>query len=299
MKIDRLKTGCRMKDLVSPKQVARAIGVSESSLKRWCDRGLIEFTRTAGGHRKLHTRSVIEFLKSSGHELVDPEILGLPSTSGHGERTLNAAKNRLVQSLITGDETACRQIIIDLYLAKNRISQIGDEVIGAAFRQVGDLWDCGDVEVYQERLSCEICIRILHELRAMLPAVKQDAPVAIGGTLDGDQYTLGTTLVELVLRDNGWNATSLGNSLPFSTLKAAIETRQPKLFWLSVSYIRDEDLFLKEVNNLYELTRKHNIAFAAGGFALTEDVRKKMKYSNFCDTMQHLESFAQTLVPAS
>jgi predicted site-specific integrase-resolvase len=27
--------------LLTPKQVARAIGVSESSLKRWCDKGVL------------------------------------------------------------------------------------------------------------------------------------------------------------------------------------------------------------------------------------------------------------------
>ena len=38
-----------MNELVSPKQVAHAMGVSESSLKRWCDQGLIPTVRTAAG----------------------------------------------------------------------------------------------------------------------------------------------------------------------------------------------------------------------------------------------------------
>jgi excisionase family DNA binding protein len=42
-----------VKKLVTPKQVAQAINVSESSLKRWCDQGLLTAIRTAGGHRRL------------------------------------------------------------------------------------------------------------------------------------------------------------------------------------------------------------------------------------------------------
>ena len=36
-------------------------------------------------------------------------------------------------------------------------------------------------------------------------------------------------------------------------------------------------------------------ALAVGGRALTEDLRKRMTYSAYCDNMQHLEAFANTL----
>ena len=35
----------------------------------------------------------------------------------------------------------------------------------------------------------------------------------------------------LVLRQRGWNAVSLGGNLPFATLSAAIAQHQPRLFW--------------------------------------------------------------------
>jgi methanogenic corrinoid protein MtbC1 len=285
-----------MKELVSPKQVARAIGVSESSLKRWCDSGLIQSFRTAGGHRKLSVSSVLEFLKTSGHQIVNPALLGLPSTVGHGERTITAARSRMRDTLVSGDEAASWQIILDLYLAKNRISVICDDVIAPAFAEIGELWDCGDVEVYQERRSCEISLRILHGLRAALPAIPTDAPAAFGGTLDGDPYTLSTTMAELVLRDNGWNAVSLGNMLPVATLKSAIEANPPKLFWLSVCHIRDEETLVTEIQDLFEVATHHNVAFVVGGRVLTEAHRRRLKYHMFCDTMQHLETFAATLL---
>ena len=89
------------------------------------------------------------------------------------------------------------------------------------------------IEVYQERRSCEICMRVQHELRTHLPANEGAAPVAIGGTLSGDHYALPTGLIELVLKENHWNATSLGTNLPVETLLAAIEHHQPQLVWVS------------------------------------------------------------------
>lgn len=285
-----------MNELVSPKQVARAIGVSESSLKRWCDRGLIPAVRTAGGHRKLPISGVISFLKSSGHALVEPEVIGLPPVSGRGERTLSRSMSRLRDALIAGDEPVCRQVLMDLYLAGNRISAITDEVISPAFEEIGELWDCGDVEVYQERRSCEICLRILHELRTALPPVPGDSTIAIGGTLEGDHYVLSTTAAEMVLRENGWRATSLGSSLTVDTLKAAIADNHPRLFWLSVSHITRPESFVDAAATLYETAVANNSAFVVGGRALSESVRKQTKYSAYCDTMLHLEAFAETLL---
>lgn len=291
----RQRDKCGMKELVSPKQVARAIGVSESSLKRWCDRGLIHTIRTAGGHRKLPIRSVLEFIKESGREVVHPDLLGLPSLVGQGPRTLTEARNRLIDALIAGDEQAVRRILIDLVMSKHPISAIGDEVISSAYREIGDRWDCGDVEVYQERRSCEICLRALHDMRTLLSPVVEGAPLAMGGTLSGDYYTLPTTLVELVLRENVWNAHTLGSGLPVDTLVTAIAENRPRLFWISTSYVPDEDQYVAEIAQIFAAAKSHGAALAVGGAALTESLRKRMKYHAYCDTLAHLETFASTL----
>lgn len=234
-------------------------------------------------------------MKTSGQTLIDPEVLGLPSTTGQGERTLAKARNRLQDALIAGDAAVCRQVVLDLYLAHHRISVICDDVLAVAFEQIGERWNCGDVEVYEERRSCEICLRILYELRSAQPPIPDQAPVAIGGTLEGDHYVLPTAMAELVLRENGWRAASLGNSLPVATLKSAVERTHPKVLWLSVSHIPDEDRFVEAVSELYEKAAAAGAALAVGGRELIDDIRKQIQYSAFCDTMQHLESFAATL----
>ncbi|MEI6235767.1 MAG: helix-turn-helix domain-containing protein, partial [Planctomycetota bacterium] len=61
---------------LSPKQVALALGVSEASLKRWCDNGLLDSTRTAGGHRRISRGSVMAFLREREQPAVRPELLG-------------------------------------------------------------------------------------------------------------------------------------------------------------------------------------------------------------------------------
>ncbi|MCA9071772.1 MAG: helix-turn-helix domain-containing protein, partial [Planctomycetaceae bacterium] len=117
-----------MSQHLSPKQVARAIGVSESSLKRWCDQGLVPMVKTAGGHRRLLLADVLNFVRDSGRELTQPEVLGLPAAVGHGTRVLRTASDRLTEALIQGQEAVARQIVLDLHVQHHRVSVICDEV---------------------------------------------------------------------------------------------------------------------------------------------------------------------------
>jgi MerR family transcriptional regulator, light-induced transcriptional regulator len=289
-----------MKDLVSPKQVARAIGVSESSLKRWCDQGLIPMTRTPGGHRKLPISGVLGFLKEQGHQLVEPELLGLPpTTTGAGERTLARGRAELVEAFLEGAEELSLQIVMDLYLARHSICTICDEVLAAAFHEIGDRWQCGAAEVYQERRGCEICLRILHELEQALPSVGNVAPLAIGGTTESDPYHLATTMAELVLRENGWRATSLGNMLPTATILQAMEDIRPRLVWISVSHVADEPALIRATAELHAAATQLGAALAVGGRAINSELRRRMHFSACCDTMQHLVSFAESLNAAT
>jgi methanogenic corrinoid protein MtbC1 len=283
-----------MKSLLTPKQVARAIQVSESSVKRWCDKGTIPTQYTAGGHRRIPINGFLDFLRASKHALVRPEVLGLPATTGQTHRVINRAASQLTEALIQGDEEQARQIILDLYLAEHSLSVIGDQVLAAAFETIGDKWQCGEAEVYQERRGCEIALRVVREMRMLLPDPAEDAPLAIGGAAEGDQYSLATNMVELVLRDAKWNAISMGDNLPFTTLAAAVQQQQPVLFWLSVSHIDDEGQFLRGYDELFEHFGTR-VAFVVGGRSLTESLRQKMRYAAYCDTLQHLDSFAQTL----
>jgi excisionase family DNA binding protein len=286
-----------MHDLLSPRQVATALGVSESSLKRWCDRGLIESVRTAGGHRRLSQSAVLKFLREGEHSLQEPEALGLPAAVGTSVATAGSGAEKLAEALRAGDEPGVRGLLFDLYLAGESLATIGDEVIAPALHRIGELWDCGDVKVYEERLSCQICLGILSELQDRLPPAPAGAPRALGATPAGDPYVLSVKLVELVLRERGWNAASLGSGVPLAALAAATRNEQPAMVWLSVSHLEDEDRLVAGVSELYAAANECGAALAVGGRALTEPLRRRLRYSAFCDTLHHLEEFAATLSP--
>lgn len=283
-----------MEHLLSPRQVAAAIGASESSLKRWCDQGLIKTVKTAGGHRRIPVQEVLRFVREQNHTVVEPHILSMPASTDRKARRIEGCAERLTEALLSHNEPACHAIVFDLFLAGESVSRIFDEVVATAFRSIGDKWECHEAEVYQERSSCQIMTRLLHELRS-----KQVAPapeyVALGATMAGDQYVLPVTMAEIVLRSVDWDARLLGTSIPFDSMVKAVKTHTPALVWLSVSFIADESEFVHDFDRLSVAASKTKTAIVVGGRALTSEIRTRLSYSAFCDTMRHLEEFGKTL----
>ena len=104
-----------MSDSYSPKQIARALGVSESSVKRWCDRGLIDYQKTAGGHRRVVLGELMRFVKDQRKVIARPQLLGLPVARETQPRSCAGSAESFTESLIAGDLELCRQIILDLF----------------------------------------------------------------------------------------------------------------------------------------------------------------------------------------
>ncbi|MFO1094072.1 MAG: helix-turn-helix domain-containing protein [Planctomycetaceae bacterium] len=280
-------------DLLSPKQVARAIGVSESSLKRWCDSGRIPTTRTAGGHRRMRLADVVHFVRSEQQPLAAPEVLGLPAVTDGAQIGLRRGGERLTEALLAGHEESARRLLFDLYMAGHSLSSLCDRVIAVSLHEIGHRWECHTADVYQERHSCEIVQQVLAEFRRLVP-VPDANWTALGATLAGDHYTVPCTMAELVLRDCGWSGTNLGSSIPADSLANAVETQTPRLFWLSVSYFADEAEFVAQFAIVAEACRRAGSLVIIGGQKMTEPLRRQLDFTTYCDTMQQLGSLARS-----
>lgn len=72
----------------SPKEVAQRLGVSESSVKRWLDQGVVPVLRTAGGHRRVSQESLEELLQrlktTTGYPRLSSQVV--ESDLGDGRR---------------------------------------------------------------------------------------------------------------------------------------------------------------------------------------------------------------------
>jgi methanogenic corrinoid protein MtbC1 len=282
--------------LLSPRQVARAIGVGESTLKRWCDQGFLSVSRTAGGHRKVSVAEALRFVRQRKIRLESPGLLGLEAPRAADPGALANAVPRLVESLLRNDWAVARELVTSSYAAGFSVAVLGDRLLAPALYEIGGRWACGLADVFEERRACEFILRVLAELRSLLPSPPEGAPSAVGCTAADDHYSVATRLAELVLQEAGFRATSLGTSIPMPSLARAVEAQQPVLAWLSVSHIEDSGNFDGEFEELAKACRECGAALVVGGQALTPELRRRMSYAAFGDGMVHLAALAEALL---
>ncbi len=289
----------------SPKQVADALRVSESSIKRWCDRGAIQTLKTLGGHRRIPLDSLLAFLESTNREIADYSQLDIgPAPEGVKASPAEAAEERpgllaglqesLEAALIRGDERECRRTMIEWYDRQGSFSNLADDLIASTFRRLGELWRQGRLEIFQERRAVELCSRLTHEFRRLFADPPATAPYALGGTLSGDHYMLIGQLIEVTLREIGWRAVNLGVNLPFASYAEAVRRERPRLVWLSVSHVDDKPQFIEDFRKFWS-TLPQDTALVVGGRELTDNLRPQLNFTAHCDTMQQLASFAKSL----
>jgi excisionase family DNA binding protein len=225
-----------MKQILSPKQLADAIGVSESSLKRWADEGLLRATRTAGGHRRIPVAEAIRFVRETQATLVRPEILGLPdveSISGDLPARRDEA-DRLYLYLSEGRSLEARGLVMSMYLSGRPVAEICDGPVREAMARIGDIWQHDPEGIFVEHRATDICLQAMEQLR-MTFQVDDDWPVAVGGGPSKDPYILPSLMIATALSAEGIRAVNLGPDTPVETLIHAAASHQARLVWLSLS----------------------------------------------------------------
>jgi excisionase family DNA binding protein len=280
--------------LVSTKQVAKALGVSVTTVKRWVDDGILPAHRTPGGHRKLIMADVLRVARTGNLPQADMGQLLPPVISAAGDP--DVFLQQLLNAFQMQEWEQIRYVILNAYHAGMAIESISDFVIAPAMMHVAHEWIRGVTTVSHEHLITQMLVGTLYELGGLLRnPITDDRPIAIGGAPEHDHFVMPSLLAKLTLADAGWNAINLGPHTPFFALIESIEKWSPTMIWLSVSHITDGNRFAKEYREMYAIAEKRGIAVAIGGRALTEAVRMRLPYTSHGDGFTQFAAFARTL----
>ena len=277
----------------SPGQLAPIVGVSESTMKRWVDSGLLRAERTPGGHRKITVADLLAFLRSRGRPM--PSLEGLAVLVEHvsGPNIEAATPEALAGVLVRGDATVARAMIVRQFKAGRPLDESLDRLVGPAMAEIGTQWARGKIDVYQEHVATLRVWSVLGELRALLPVPPESAPLALGGAPEGDPYLLPTMMAELTLAEMGWRTINIGPNTPIDSFVEAIRVHGPQLVWLSVTSLSPRPAFVDGYPRMFEAAEARGVQVAVGGQGLTAELQDRLVASAFGTRLAHLKTFAR------
>ena len=287
-----------MKAFLTPRDLAAAIGVSESSLKRWTDEGLLAASRTAGGHRRIARSEAIRFIRDARVPIVRPELLGFEGVHAIAPTGGGAPGEALSELFLRDDQAAARSLLLSSYLGGTGLAAACDGLVAAALERLGDLWkhDVGGILI--EHRAVDTCFQTLSMIRATIPAPAPGAPVALGGAIGGDPYVLPTLCAAMVLAETGFRDVNLGPDVPLPVLARAIEQYRPDLVWrtLSATTTAAAETTRREIGVIEEQlkpTGSHLVVGGLGSSGLSGASRERV---HVLGSMSELAGFARGLL---
>ncbi len=275
----------------SPKELAAAVGVSESSIKRWSDAGLIQMTRTVGGHRRIARSEAVNFIRAQQLRVVNPGLLGLVPVPEM--QTPETTTDKLYQALKRGDVAEVRGLITGAYLSGDDFARFLDGPLTQALERVGMLWLDDERGIYQEHVATTICIEALSEVRVLMPSPAEGAPVAVGGAPEHDPYLLPGMMVAAVLADAGYIPINLGPQTPSASFHHAVADHQPGLVWIAATSPLTEEAEALLIRDLAVPLQQQGVEVVIGGRSVKQPTQTWPSSVHVLDSMVELAALVK------
>ena len=199
------------KKLISPKCLAQAIGVSESSLKRWADQGLLSVTRTAGGHRRISIGEAVTFIRSRKLQLVNPSAIGLSQQSIATNLSPAELDDLFLEHLVHARLQDAWDLLMSKFLQGMSIAEVGDGPMKSALRSLGSQWDHDPKGILIEHRATDLCIQLVQQMRVLATSATPSFR-STGAAISNDPYVLPSLLAASVIAEHGGDVTKFGAS---------------------------------------------------------------------------------------
>lgn len=292
---------------LTSKEAARVLGVSEASVKRWADSGLLPMEKTAGGHRRFRPEDIARVLRASFREEERPALSQRSAARIHTQpaevpELTHGREAALVEEtfrmLLEGRDEELSALLVNLHLHGLSAARIADSFLCVAMRRIGDLWYRGELSIAQEHVATRTATVALKGLEEVLTAVagRGQRMLALCSSVEEDFHELPIRLAMLTLEAAGFEVFNLGTSTPFSALTETLERFCPHLVCVSSTVLRGLDRAAREYAEFYSTARRSHTRVVLGGAGFSDAlVRVRLPADLHAESFGQLEEFVKGL----
>ncbi|RIX48894.1 MAG: MerR family transcriptional regulator [Rhodocyclales bacterium GT-UBC] len=229
--------------------VERDTGLSKDVLRMWERRyGFPVPDRDSNGERcypaeQVERLRLIKRLMDQGHRpgklIATPaeELTALaPRRSARREPEPTAEAGELAEllALIKQHDAGAYQQAMQQRLARQGLQRFVQDTVAPLTRRVGEYWEDGNFEVFEEHLFTELTKRLLRQAIAALPG-GQRGPRVLLTSVPEEQHVLGLLMVEALLALEGAECIPLGTQMPLLEIARAASAHRADIVALSFS----------------------------------------------------------------
>ncbi len=282
---------------ITTKEVARLCCVSDATVKRWEDAGLLKSERTNGGHRRFRVEEVARFQRE--------QELGLKQSNGDESVVSTSIRRReskyyfdseIFHSLIAGSEEETSNILINAFLNDKSLEYIFDEIISPTLKHIGELWFSGELTIAQEHLATRTLLCALHKLRNLVPVTEPNGKTAICCTVEGDFHELPAHFIQMIFESQGFEVLNFGANMPIYALCEEISQLSPNIVCISSTILADIERFTRDFRIFSDKLCKMNAVVILGGLAFKDSqIRRRFPADFYAENFTDLAGFTKNV----
>ena len=290
MKGTKTKTAANL----TTRDVARLLLVSEATVKRWTDSGLLLPEKTLGGHRRFSIQSVARLRREQG---IAPAAQS-PAKRTRGKMvpgSLPSAES-FSELLLSDNEAEAAAQLIDAYLENQALAALFDTTITEAMHRVGELWFDGTITIADEHLATHVMLSALQKLRGIVVPGQATGLTAVSCGIEGDLHELPIHVAEIIFESEGWTISNLGPNTPLFTLRDMVARKKPDVVCISARSIVDLDRATTEYAQLRKIIEKIHGTTILGGEAFRDShLRQRFPAEFYAESFRGLSTFVKEL----
>lgn len=227
-------------DLLTSTEAADLLAVAPATVKRWADAGLLACEKTAGHHRRFQRGEVERFRSHLGQ-----------GPGGWVEFLLGEGDSHLIQARLLGERAA-----------RGSWHAVATALVPVV-EEIGRLWAQKRILVVHEHLATERLARGLARCAESLTP-RTGGPRVLLATAEGEDHTLGLSLVELCVREAGGYTMWAGRNTPAADLGAATELHADVLA-ISASSLREAKELKRQAALILRGAKRAGVEVVFGG----------------------------------
>lgn len=145
--------------------------------------------------------------------------------------------SELVDRLVRGKKAQARGLLEARIAAGVAPHETITRLLLPAMVEVGRRWEIDASGIWEEHLATETVLGLLAGLVASARPVAASPPLGLVGCVPNDEHQLAPAALSAYLELRGWNAPSLGRTLPAEQVVLAAERLEPDAVFLSMNLL--------------------------------------------------------------
>jgi methanogenic corrinoid protein MtbC1 len=154
---------------------------------------------------------------------------------------------------------------------KRTVTEIYMRILQPALREVGRLWEIGEVDVSDEHYCSEVTQSLMSQLMRKIPRPREDCPVFIGFSVSGEQHKIGIQMVNDFLLLKGWRAIFLGDNLPAPSVLLEIQNHRVDVVGISATMPYHVNAVTSSIQTIRNAKLSHLPKIIVGGFVFNRE----------------------------